>query len=355
MRTIPLLIFSLAIGCSKVPATDARLDPPLVLVSKAAIAGNDHPVYTGLVTARLEGDIGFRVSGKVIERLVDRGQAVRKGQILMRIDRNDLVLNYSAQEAVVATAKAKYTQAIADEARLNGLSEQGAISAQAYDAVKAALDAAAAALAAAKAQAHLAKNADSYADLVADADGIVVGVFVEPGQVIASGQAVVRMAKNGSREAEVSLPESVRPATNSEATAILYSEGSKKYKVRLRELSKAADPVTRTFTARYVIPDSSAVPLGSTVSIELNSAGENLLQVPLAAIYNDGRTTGIWIVNPNNSSVFLRKVSIKQVSSEFAFVAGGISEDEQIVALGAHLLHEGEQVKIADIDKAVLK
>jgi RND family efflux transporter MFP subunit len=355
MRTMTLFIFSLALGCSKTPATDARLDPPRVLVSKAASAVSDHPIYTGLVTARVESNIGFRVSGKVIERLVDIGQEVRKGQILMRLDRNDLALNYSAQAAAVATAKAKYTQAIADEARLNGLSEQGAISAQTYDAAKAGLDAASAALEAAKAQAHQAKNAESYADLLADADGIIIGVFVEPGQVITSSQVVMRLAKNGSREAEVHLPETVRPATNSEATAMIYGEGLKKYNVRLRELSKAADPVTRTFTARYIIPDSASIPLGSTISIELNETGEKLLQVPLASIYANGSATGVWIVNTDDSSVSLRKVSIKQISSEFAFVEGDISQDEQIVALGAHLLHEGEQVKISDINKVVLK
>jgi len=355
IRKIPLLILPLALGCSKPPATDARLEPPLVMVSKAVSSIGDHPVYTGVVTARVESNIGFRVSGKVIERIADVGQEVRKGQVLMRLDRNDLVLNYSAQEAAVATAQAKYTQAVADEARLNGLSEQGAISAQTYDAAKAALDATKAALDAAKAQANIAKNADSYAELVADADGIVVGVFVESGQVVASGQAVVRVAKNGPREAEVYLPESVRPAVGSEATAMIYSEQSKKYKVHLRELSKAANPVSRTFTARYVIPDSSSIPLGSTVSVELNGAGETLLQIPLSSIYDDGRTVGIWIVNPANSTVSLRKVSIKQVSSEFAFVEGEVSQDEQIVALGAHLLHEGERVKVADISAVALK
>ncbi len=355
IRKIPLLILSLAMGCSKAPANDARLEPPLVVVSTAASSAGGHPVYTGVVTARVESNIGFRVTGKVIARIVDVGQEVRKGQVLMRLDRNDLVLNSSAQEAAVATAQAKYTQAVADEARLNGLSEQGAISAQAYDATKAALDAAKAALDAAKAQAKIAKNADSYADLVADADGIVVGVFVEPGQVVASGQAVVRIAKNGPREAEVYLPESVRPAVGSEATAMIYSEQSKKYKVHLRELSKAANPVSRTFTARYVIPDSSSIPLGSTVSVELNGTGETLLQVPLSSIYDDGRTVGIWIVSPNNSAVSLRKVGIKQVSSEFALVEGEVGQDEQIVALGAHLLHEGELVKVADNSKVALK
>ena len=354
MRSIPLLILSLAMGCSKPPATDARLEPPLVVVSTAASSAGDHPVYTGVVTARVESNIGFRVSGKVIERIVDVGQEVRKGQILMRLDRNDLLLNYSAQEAAVSTAKAKYTQAIADEARLNGLSEQGAISAQAYDAAKAALDAAEAALDAAKAQAGMAKNADSYADLVADADGIIVGVFVEPGQVVAAGQVVIRLAKNGPREAEVYLPENIRPAVDSEATAIIYSEQSKKYKVRLRELSKAANPVSRTFTARYVIPDSSSLPLGSTVSIELNGATETRLQIPLSAVYDDGQTQGIWIVNANNSKVSLRKIKVNQTSSEFAFVSGDVRQDEQIVALGAHLLHEGELVKIAH-NKAALK
>jgi RND family efflux transporter MFP subunit len=325
------------------------------MVSKAVSSIGDHPVYTGVVTARVESNIGFRVSGKVIERIADVGQEVRKGQVLMRLDRNDLVLNYSAQEAAVATAQAKYTQAVADEARLNGLSEQGAISAQTYDAAKAALDVTRAALDAAKAQANIAKNADSYAELVADADGIVVGVMVEPGQVVASGQAVVRVAKNGPREAEVYLPESVRPAVGSEATAMIYSEQSKKYQVHLRELSKAADPVTRTFTARYVIADSPAIPLGSTVSVELNGAGETLLKIPLSSIVDDGRTVGIWIVNPDNSAVSLRKVSVKQVSSEFAFVAGEVSQNEQIVALGAHLLHEGERVKVADSSRVALK
>lgn len=141
IRKIPLLILALVTGCSKPPVTDARLEPPLVLVSKAAASVGDHPVYTGVVTARVESNIGFRVAGKVIERRVDKGQAVRKGQVLMRLDRNDLVLNYSAQKAAVAPAQAKYTQAIADEARLNGLSKQGAISVQTYDAAKAALDA----------------------------------------------------------------------------------------------------------------------------------------------------------------------------------------------------------------------
>jgi RND family efflux transporter MFP subunit len=354
LRSIACLMLALPMGCSNPPATDARLQPPLVVVTKATSSTADHAVYTGVVTARVESNIGFRVAGKVIDRIVDVGQEVRKGQILMRLDRNDLALNYAAQAATVATAKAKYTQAYADEARLNGLSEQGAISAQAYDAAKAALDAAQAALDAAKAQANLAKNADSYADLVADADGIIVGVLVEPGQVVAAGQVVIKLAKNGPREAEVYLPESVRPAVDSEATAMVYSNQAKKYKVRLRELSKAANPVSRTFTARYVIADSSALPLGDTVSIALNTASEARLQIPLSAVYDDGQAQGVWIVNPNNSTVSLRKIQVQQTSAEFAWVSGQIRQDEQIVALGAHLLHEGEQVKIADNSKVAL-
>ncbi|MFA5984950.1 MAG: efflux RND transporter periplasmic adaptor subunit [Methylococcaceae bacterium] len=355
IRKIPFLILFLSMGCSKPAPTDARLEPPQVLVAKATVSVGEHPVYTGVVTARVESNIGFRVSGKIIERLVDVGQEVHKGQVLMRLDGNDLMLNYYAQEAAVATAQAKYTQAIADEARLNGLSEQGAISSQTYDAAKAALDAAKAALEAALAQARIAKNADSYANLVSDADGIVVGILVEPGQVVSAGLTVVRLAKNGPREAEVYLPESVRPEVSSEATAFVYSKTSNQYKVRLRELSKAADPVSRTFTARYVMADSAAVPLGSTVSVELNGAAEKLQQVPLSSIYNDGQAMGIWVVNPNDSAVAFRKISIKEVSSEYALVAGDLKQDEQIVALGAHLLYEGELVKATDISKVALK
>lgn len=355
LRSIPLVAVLILTSCSKSPVADARLAPPLVMTTQIVNATTSTHVFTGVVMARVESNLGFRISGKVIQRQVDVGQQVSKGQLLMRLDSNDQILNHSTQQAAVAVANAKYTKAVADEARLNGLSELGAISAQTYDAVKAALDAAKAELNAAKAQANLARNADNYTDLVADTDGVIVGVFAEPGQVVTTGQAVVRIAKNGPREAEVYFPENVRPDIGSEATATLYGDATTMYNVSLRELSQAADPISRTFTARYIIPQSSKLLLGSTVSVALNVAEKNVVQIPLSAIYNDGINVGVWVVDADSTTVSLRTINIQKVTSEQAFVEGVFTPDEKIVALGAHLLHEGELVKLANNSKVVLK
>jgi RND family efflux transporter MFP subunit len=161
--------------------------------------------FTGTVAARIQSDLGFRVAGKVLERLVDAGQTVKRGQPLMRIDPADLQLAAHAQQEAVSAARAG-TQASEDEARYRDLRGTGAISASAYDQVKAAADAAKAQLSAAEAQADVARNASSYAVLVADGDGVVMETLAEPGQVVNAGQPVVRLAHAGRREAVVQLP-----------------------------------------------------------------------------------------------------------------------------------------------------
>ncbi len=148
----------------------------------------------------------------MLERLVDAGQTVRRGQPLMRIDPNDLKLAAHAQQEAVAAARARARQTAEDEARYRDLVGSGAVSASAYDQVKAAADSARAQLNAAQAQADVARNAMSYAVLVADTDGVVVETLADAGQVVNAGQIVVRVAHAGRREAVVQLPETLRPA-----------------------------------------------------------------------------------------------------------------------------------------------
>src|SRR5438067_7380928 len=214
------LPFALLAGGEKAPA-DPRTEAPLV---RAAIVEGANPgsrSFTGTVAARVQSDLGFRVPGKVLERLVDAGQTVRRGQVLMRIDPIDLKLAASAQLEAVAAARARAQQSAQDEARYRDLQGTGAISASAYDQVKAAADAARAQLSAAQAQADVARNASRYAELVADGDGVVMETLAEPGQVVNAGQTVVRLAHAGRREALSQLPETLRPAIGSPRQATL--------------------------------------------------------------------------------------------------------------------------------------
>ncbi|WP_122858271.1 efflux RND transporter periplasmic adaptor subunit, partial [Pseudomonas viridiflava] len=238
---------------------DPRTQPPLVKSVAVASASDGARSFTGVVVARVQSDLGFRVSGKVLERLVDTGQTVKRGQPLMRLDPVDLGLQAQAQQQAVAAAVARAKQTADDEARNRDLVAAGAISASAYDRIKSLADTAKADLSAAQAQAAVARNATGYAVLLADADGVVVDTLAEPGQVVSAGQPVVRLAQSGQREAIVHLPETLRPAVGSAAQARMYGNNAEVVPARLRLLSHSADPLTRTFEARSVLDGANPV------------------------------------------------------------------------------------------------
>jgi RND family efflux transporter MFP subunit len=334
-------------------ANDPRLQPPLVRTETVGASGQSERWFTGIVAARVQSDLGFRVSGKVLARLVDAGQTVKRGQALMRIDPADLKLVMRAQEQAVAAAKARAYQTAQEEARYRRLVSAGAVSASAYDNAKAAADSARAELDAAEAQAGVARNGTEYAILLADADGVVVETLAEPGQVVTAGQVVVRVAHAGRREAVIELPETLRPAIGSTGRAHLYGSGQTA-SAKLRQLSDAANRQTRTFEARYVLDGALAdAPLGSTVSIQVSDGrSAPALRVPVGAIFDPGKGPGVWLVEGETPRVTWRAVQIAGLTGEAAAVVGNLKEGDRVVALGAHLLHEGEAVRLTDSERA---
>jgi RND family efflux transporter MFP subunit len=352
------VIFGPAAAINREPDRGAQLDPrqgpQLVEIAVAKPAMASERSFTGIIAARVQSNLGFRVPGKVVERLVDVGQEVHAGQPLMRLDQKDLALALTAKENAVVAARAAAVQARNDEVRYRQLAADGWASRQKYEQVKAAFDTAAAQLAAAEAQANVARNETDYSLLLADADGTVVETLAEPGQVVAAGQTVVKLAHAGPREAMVNLPEAVRPTIGSLARATVYGAGSIPSPAHLRQLADAADPATRTYEARYVLDgDASHAPLGATVTVSVATGGTAAaVEVPLGALYDNGQSSGVWVVDPHSSSVSLSAVQVRGLAEETAIVSG-VKSGERIVALGAHLLHQGEHVRLADDRKAV--
>jgi RND family efflux transporter MFP subunit len=326
--------------------SDPRQEPPIVRLARAERVTGYERGFTGVIGARVQSNLGFRVAGKIVERLVDVGQQVKAGQPLVRIDETDLRLALTAKRNAVAAARASVVQTDADERRYAKLVSDGWVSRQRYEQAKAASDTANAQLAAAEAAARVAENEATYSVLVADADGTVVETLGEPGQVVAAGQTVVRLAQAGPREAVVALPETTRPAIGSVAEASLYGADGRRYTAHLRQLSDAADAQTRTFEARYVLDGAAAAaPLGATVTVWLAShSSQPEVQAPLGAVFDDGRTTGVWVFDSAASTVRFRPVKLVRVSGENAVVSG-LSVNDAVVSLGAQLLHEGERVR----------
>ncbi|WP_376960534.1 efflux RND transporter periplasmic adaptor subunit [Azospirillum sp. A26] len=333
--------------------SDPRQDAPIVrLATTVPVAGSDRG-FTGVVGARVQSNLGFRVPGKIIERLATVGQPVKAGQPLLRIDETDLRLALTAKRNAVAAARATAVQTQADERRYASLVNDGWATRQRHEQAKAALDTARAQLASAEADARVAENEATYSVLLADSDGTVVETLGEPGQVVAAGQTVVRIAQAGPREAVVALPETIRPPLGSPAEASLYGADGQRYGARLRQLSDAADAQTRTYEARYVLDgDAAAAPLGATVTIKLagrltNPAGQtDNMQVPLGAVLDDGRRTGVWTLDRASSTVRFQPVRLVRVSGDTAVISGpGLGDP--VVSLGAHLLQDGARVRTA--------
>ena len=191
--------------------------------------------------------------------------------------------------------------------------------------------------------------------LAADADGVVTDTLAEPGQVVTAGQTVVKLARDGPREAAVYLPETIRPALGSIARATLYGETASA-PARLRQLSDAADSETRTFEARYVLGGVDAkAPLGATVTIELPAGTQTSdpSEVPIASIIDRGKGPGVWALNTTTSTVSFRPVKVLRLGDEDAVLADGVKPGEAVVALGAHLLSDGQHVRLADQKGAI--
>jgi RND family efflux transporter MFP subunit len=338
-------------ACSEKPPHDPRTAVPLVKTAMVKPASSSASrAFTGTVAARVQSDLAFRVSGKVLERYVDAGQKVKLGQALLRIDANDLLLSVKGQQETVQAAKVRADQTAQEELRHRGLVEAGAISSSTYDQIKAAAEAAQAQLKATESQAGVAKNASTYATLLADSDGVVVETLAEPGQVVNAGQTVIRIAHAGEREAIVNLPGTLHPPLGTKATATLYGKEDQQSSAKLRQLSESADALTRTYEARFTLADALVnARLGATVIIQMKedeADQHDTFEVPVGALLDRGKATGVWWVDGKSSQVHWRPVTLVHLGEEKAIVKGNLKPSDEIVALGAHLLRDGEKIRV---------
>ncbi|KPF89530.1 hypothetical protein IP83_02300 [Novosphingobium sp. AAP93] len=334
-------------GCSGAPS--AQTAEPLVATAVAqGEGGAAGEAYTGTVHARTESVLAFRVPGKIVARLVDAGAHVRAGQPLYRLDARDLGLAASAAADRVRAAQADAARTAADEARLRPLVATGAISPSTYDGARAARDAAAATLSAARAAASNASNERDYAVLVADADGIVTEVLAEAGQVVAAGTPVLRLARSGAREALVAVPETALAALPKSAQAAVYGR-SAPVTATLREVAGAADPLTRTFAARYVLSGPAEdAPLGATITVRLPGASSATSRVPLGALVDLGKGQGVWVIQPDRSLLFRPAQPLRLTEEEAFLPASALPPGTRVVALGGQLLRPGQKVHLIE-------
>lgn len=342
-------------ACGDTPAPAAAVKPVFVTTVTAGHSAQTR-VFTAVVRARVETDLGFRTGGKVVERLVEVGDAVQAGQALARLDPADYRLAAGAAGDQVQAASAEAQQAASDEARLRRLLADGSVGAADHERQKARADAAAARLDQARRQLEVARNREGYATLVAPYAGVVTALRFERGQVVAEGQPVVSLARAGEREIVADLPEEwVSRVRSLTATATPWNDAEPPAPLVLREVSPLASTQGRTFRVRYAAAPQSRMriadlPLGSTVQLNLSappSAGPAAAVLPVTALVKTSGAAGVWVLNEKGTGVAFAPVQV--VGADDASVrVTGLAAGSRVVSVGAQKLDAGMAVRAID-------
>jgi RND family efflux transporter MFP subunit len=345
--SLALIAIALA-GCNEMVAEKAEPTRPVLVATVHYEAESPERSFVGTIKPRIETDMGFRVPGKVAKRLVEVGQTVDVGEPLATLDEVDLKLQAEQADAEFHAATGVLAQAAAAETRAKDLRLKGWTTDAQLDQAKAAADEARARLNRAERSVDLTKNSLSYATLLADSRGVVTATLIEPGQVVASGQTAIRIARFAEKEAVVAIPETlVGRAKEGTATVTLWSEPDKKYAAKLREIAPSADPATRTYLAKFSLPGADdRVSLGMTATLTLaDAATQRVARLPLSALFNEGGNPSFYVVD-DKGEVTLQPVTVKAFESNDVVISGGVDEGAKVVALGVQKLDPSQKVRV---------
>lgn len=348
-KLIILLISGLLLACEKPAEPTQPPRPALVMVVGATAEGNGMALV-GEVRPRYESSQGFRINGKIIERKVDVGAHVKKGQVLARLDGADASLSAAAARADVSAAEANYALAQAEVERQRLLFAKKFISASALDIREAEFKTSAARLAQAKAQANVSGNQTRYTNLTADRDGVVTVIHAEPGQVVQAGETIAQVADTSEVEVLVAIPESRMAEVKAAAPVVvkMWADRQKDYAGVVREIAPAADSATRTFNVRIHINNAdAAVKLGMTAGVKFGLQDDKQdakLLIPASALTIIDSKKTVWVIDANNQAQ-PRVVNAGEFREDGVLVTQGLQAGEKIAIAGVHTLNKGQRVK----------
>jgi multidrug efflux system membrane fusion protein len=339
-------------ACSKPPEKTEDIRPVRAIVLTANSVAIDAE-FPGEVRARVESRLAFRVPGKITARKVDPGTLVKRGQVLMQLDPQDLQLSQAQAMAGLRAAETTRDLAKSELKRYQELRVKNFVSQAVLDQKVSAWKAAQANVDAAQAGYRGQSNQAGYATLVSDVDGVVTAVDADVGQVVTPGTPVVRVAKTSEKEIVIGLPEDKVETMRKvqDVTVRLWARPDVVIPGKIREVSPVADAATRTYAVKVSIPDSAEdVKLGMTALVQFSSTtAQPMIRVPLTALYHEKSTTSVWVVE--NGSVKLVPVQVGGTAGNEVVLIGGVTAGQSVVTAGVNLLKQGQKVKLMPPEK----
>lgn len=339
-------------GCSK-PAPVQEPVRSVKVVTASVTKMESGAEFAGEVRARVESRFGFQVAGKLVQRAVEPGQRVKAGQLLAQMDARDYLLAAEAAKAQVTAAATNRNLSVAEFKRFSELKDQNFISGAELDRREAAVKGAEAQLEQAQVQLSSQRNQTGYTKLTSDTNGVVLGIEAEAGQVVAAGQTIVRIAKDGPRDVVFSVPEDrVALVTMGSKVAVRTWSGTESLTGVVREVAASADPATRTFQVKVAMDGkdaANALALGSTVNVvpqALSLAGVEIIKLPTSALKREGKATSVWVVDSASMTVKSQVVEVVSAEGNEVVIGSGVTPGMLVVAAGVHVLQAGQKVTI---------
>lgn len=348
-----VFLFGLFVSaCTPSDTTDREKKPRPAVMVRPELASTRLDVYPGEVRARFEPALAFRINGKIHQRLVNVGDRVEQGQALAELDTEDLRLQLDSARANFNSAEADQRLAGSELERHRKLLARQLVSHSQFDTVTTRFEASEARLLQARAQLDVARNQVAYAVLKAPESGVIARRRAEAGQVVAAGQGIFTLAADGEREVRIDLPEQSinRFRVGQPLTVELWSQPGNPVPAQVRELSPAADPISRTFEARVAF-DNQAIgaELGQSARVFVpQAAATDVFQVPMSAVSADDGKAFVWVLDQKHLTLHKTAVTLGPFGQEFVPIFAGLHADDWIVAAGTHLLREGQHVRPVD-------
>lgn len=343
---IPLTMLA---ACEKAPDSEAPAARPVRTVTVEKREAGSSLVLTGRVESADTAALGFRISGRMIDRPVSVGDRVKAGQLVARLEPQNEMNALRSAQADLAAAQARLTEARNRFERQEILLEQGWTTRAQYDQAEKARQTAMAQVDAAEAQLKSAHDLVGFTELEADAPGIVTAVGAEPGEVIQAGQMIVRLARQDGRDAVFDVPaQALRSVPGDAAISVhLTDDATVKTSGRVREVAPQADPVTRTFQVKVGLDDPpETMRLGATVTGTVERDAQPVIEIPASALTKADRQPAVWIVDPSSLTVSLRNVDVARFDPATVTVSQGLDTGEIIVTAGVQALHPGQKIRV---------
>jgi RND family efflux transporter MFP subunit len=354
LQSTALLAAVLALAACSKPVEKTEDIRPVRAIKVAADRVEMLAEFSGEVRPRIESRLGFRVGGKIVARKIEVGSLVKRGQVLMQLDPQDLQLAQSQFSAGLRAAESNRDLAQAELKRYQELREKNFVSQAVLDGTDTAFKAAQASYEQAAAGFRNQSNQTGYTTLVSDVDGVVTGVDAEVGQVVAAGTPVVRVAQDGAKEIVIGIPEGKVDLLRRVADVDVrtWANPEQIIKGTIREVAPIADPVTRTYTAKIAIPGAGeAVKLGMTAYVTFSVKTPNaLIAVPLTALVRGpgAQSNAVWLVD--NGTVRMVPVEIGSAKGNEVLLAAGVTAGQTVVTAGANQLKPGQKVTVVGDD-----